>query len=178
MRALVIYESMFGNTRDVATAIGAGLGSSPDAEVVEVADAPAVLPADVTLLVVGGPTHAFGMSRASTREEARKLADGPLVSRGDGLREWFERLERPTHGVLGASFDTHMDKPRVIAQMGSASGPVRRRLHRLGIEDAADPQHFWVSDTTGPLRDGELDRAREWGRTLATHVRGTVGGPA
>jgi flavorubredoxin len=70
MRALVIYESMFGNTQQVANAVGDGLARTLPADVVEVGHAQATVPVNVSLLVVGGPTHAFGMSRQKTRADA------------------------------------------------------------------------------------------------------------
>jgi len=77
MRAVVVYESMYGNTHQVAEAIGAGLRSSFEVSVVPVSEAgPAVL-ADADLLVVGGPTHVHGMSRTSTRKAAVEAADKP-----------------------------------------------------------------------------------------------------
>ena len=69
MRALVVYESMFGNTQAIAQAIGDGIEASMHADVVEVGAAPDMVPRDVTLLVVGGPTHAFSMSWPSTRRD-------------------------------------------------------------------------------------------------------------
>ena len=76
-QALVVYESMFGNTEQVAEAIGEGLRSKVEAEVVRVDRAPEVLPDSLDLLVVGGPTHAFSMSRPGTRESAS--AQGTVV---------------------------------------------------------------------------------------------------
>lgn len=166
--ALVIYESMFGNTRQVAEAIGEGLADHGRVEVLEVSDAPATIPEGVSLLVVGGPTHASGMSRPSTRADAATQTNASLVSTGDGVREWLDQLEALASGVRSASFDTHMDRPHVIAKVGSAAGPIHRRLHKLGLETTAEPEHFWVADSTGPLRDGERDRAREWGANLAS----------
>ena len=64
VRALVVYESMFGNTERIARAIRDGLRQSVPTEIVPAYRAPTVVPADVRLLVVGGPTHAFSMSRA------------------------------------------------------------------------------------------------------------------
>ena len=87
MKTLVVYESMFGNTRAVAEAIAEGLGS---AEVVEVSAAPVVLPVDLELLVVGGPTHVHGMSRRRTREDAAQQVSRPVVSKGDGVRRAIE----------------------------------------------------------------------------------------
>src|SRR2546429_9644634 len=77
MRAVVVYESMYGNTHLVADAIGAGLRPAFDVSVVSVAQvSPAVL-ADAELVVVGGPTHAHGMSRAATRKAAGEAAGKP-----------------------------------------------------------------------------------------------------
>ena len=93
MRALVVYESMFGNTRLVAEAVADGLSSVLDVDVVEVAAAPTSFD-DVELLVVGGPTHAFGMTRQRTRDDARRQAEQSgheVVSMGIGMREWLER---------------------------------------------------------------------------------------
>lgn len=167
MHALVIYESMFGNTQAVAEQIGAGIADLAEVEVLEVGDAPSQPPSDVTLLVVGGPTHAFGMSRAATRREAAKLASVPLVSRGIGIREWLDSLEHAAALVVAASFDTHVDAPRLLRNAGSAAGPIRRRLIRRGYECVPETEHFWVADSLGPLRDGELERARAWGRELS-----------
>ena len=82
MRAVVVYESMYGNTHLVADAIGAGLRTGFDVSVVPVSQAsPAVL-ADADLVVVGGPTHAHGMSRAATRKAAVQAADKPVSPLG------------------------------------------------------------------------------------------------
>ena len=74
MRALVVYESMFGNTRLVAEAVAEGLSSGLDVDVVEVAAAPTSFD-DVELVVVGGPTHALGMTRQRTRDDARRQGE-------------------------------------------------------------------------------------------------------
>ncbi|MCW2960667.1 MAG: flavodoxin [Thermoleophilia bacterium] len=167
MRALVVYESMFGNTRQVAQAIVDGLAPHVKVELVEVGNAPDVIAPDVSLLIVGGPTHAFGMSRASTRLDAATRTTVRLISPGVGVREWLEGVQPPDHPVMSASFDTHVDKPRILRSAGSAAVPIARRLESLGCGVAADPEHFWVADTLGPLRDGELERAQEWGSLLA-----------
>ena len=85
MRALVVYESMFGNTQTIADAIAGGLAQRMRVDAVEVGSAPATLDDDVTLLVVGGPTHAFGMSRPRTRQDAATQTPDGLVSTGIGL---------------------------------------------------------------------------------------------
>ena len=97
MHALVVYESMFGNTPAVARAVAEGIRNEQDDSVIEVAEVgskPVVGP-DVDLLVIGGPTHAFGMTRPSTRESARgqvesSLAPSEELSHGIGVREWLD----------------------------------------------------------------------------------------
>jgi hypothetical protein len=76
------------------------------------------------------------------------------------VREWLSSLQSPAHPTLAASFDAHMDRPHLIAKMGSAAAPIGRRLRKLGFSNIADPEHFWVEDTLGPLREGQLDLRR------------------
>ena len=82
MRALVVFESMFGNTRQIAGAVADGLSQAVRTDLVEVSRAPAQISGDVELVVVGGPTHAFGMTRPGTRRDAARQAAEPLVSAG------------------------------------------------------------------------------------------------
>jgi hypothetical protein len=164
MRALVVYESMFGNTETVARAVAEGLSSALVTEVVEVSKAPRLVGGD--LLVVGGPTHALGMSRPKTRADALTQSGGTLASPGDGIREWLGALA-PGYGKA-AAFDTKVAHPRVP---GSAAHAAARRLHRLGFTLVGKPHTFYVGGTKGPLADGETDRARAWGRGLAEQAR-------
>lgn len=166
MRALVVYESMFGNTEEVARAIGEGIEASMHADVVEVGAAPDTVPADVTLLVVGGPTHAFSMSWPTTRRDAAQRAATTVVSRDRGIREWLGGLPAATTDTVATSFDT-----RVTSRVtGSAARAASRRLDRLGYRVDAAFTSFRVTDVTGPLVDGELDRARDWGRALGAEA--------
>ncbi len=165
-QALVVVESMFGNTRAVADAVAAGLSESVPTTVVDVTAAPATVTAE--LLVVGGPTHAFGMSRPATRDAAVTQGAGDEHS-ATGIREWIGRLGRPGRRgrTEAAAFDTRIRKPGVP---GSAARSALHRLRRRGLPPLAGPQSFWVSSTSGPLVDGELERARDWGRLLADRL--------
>ena len=163
MLALVVYESMFGNTQEIAEAIAKGIGGSEVVEVREVGTLPVLSP-DIQLLVVGGPTHAFGMTRESTRKSAKEQADdGQVVSSGIGIREWLEDLPDIHGDPLVAAFDTRVGHGHVP---GSAAKRIAKRLRSHGYDLVLEPETFWVVGTPGPLVDGELDRAEDWGRHL------------
>ncbi len=163
MRSLVIYETMFGNTRAIAEAIGEGLAGGSDVEVTDVADAGPDVPDDVDLLIVGGPTHTFSMSRAASRREAAGRG-GSARDVDRGIREWLEGLSRGEHPQVFAAFDTRVDFPLLP---GAASRSATKMARRLGFTIAA-PESFLVEGYEGPLVEGERDRARTWGRTLAS----------
>ena len=76
MRALVVYESMFGNTRDVASAVADGLRTVGDVETVEVGVAPSRPPADVDH-GDRADAHDRGASQAGPPSGARLLRTHP-----------------------------------------------------------------------------------------------------
>jgi hypothetical protein len=163
-RVLVVYESMFGNTREVAKAVAEGLAETGTVDLVEVGAAPVVLPEDVDLLVVGAPTHAFGLSRPATRKSAADQNTGEVVSTGIGLREWLDEL-RPVGSTAAVSaFDTRVKVPLMP---GSAARRALGRLRKLGFPMLLRSESFFVEGTPGPLKDGEVDRAKRWGAKLA-----------
>jgi len=168
MNAVVVYESVYGNSRQIAEAIAEGLGGVPALAVAH-ADEGVVGAAD--LLVVGGPTHMHGMTTSLSRKMAVEGAkeDGhapvePGAAEEPGLRAWL--AQRAGDGRRAAAFDTRID--RSAALVGSAARGIAKRLRHQGYELAAGHESFFVADAEGPLAEGELDRAREWGRTLAT----------
>ncbi len=162
-KALVVYESLFGNTEQVAQAIAAGMSQHGDVELLEVAEAREVVTDALDLIVLGGPTHAFSMSKPSTREEAvgRGASHG---SKTYGMREWIEHLHKGPHTELVATFDTRVRKVRRLP--GSAAKGAAKILRGLGYSSAAHAESFYVEDVSGPLLEGELDRARAWGDWL------------
>lgn len=167
MRALVVYESMFGNTEQVARQVADGLAGHGDVEVREVSEAPAQPDERLDLVVLGGPTHAFSMSRVSTREDAhRQGATHGEVS--GGLREWLAGLASGSHHPSVAAFDTRVTKVRRIP--GSAARKAARVARQLGYPVSEPPESFYVLDTDGPLADGELERARAWGDLVGAHL--------
>jgi hypothetical protein len=167
MKALVVYESMFGNTRLVAEAVAEELGRQMTVELLPVAQAPSTIHEFVDLIVVGGPTHAFSLSRATTRADAvRQGATEPLSE--TGVREWLERLPSGPHSESVATFDTRVDKAKHLP--GSAAKKADRLARAHGYGAAIARESFYVSDVSGPLLPGEVDRARAWGCDLARRV--------
>ena len=166
MKALVIYESMYGNTHAVAEAIGRGLARRGDVSVLPVAEAGDEALAGADLVVVGGPTHAHGMSRPSSRraavDQARDLTVDPSA-RGVGLREWFDGLG-VGHG-RAAAFDTRAAVAPAFVT-GQASKGIAKRLRQHGWEVVRAPESFLV-DKENHLEPGEDRRAEEWGARLA-----------
>lgn len=168
MKVLVVYESMFGNTERIAHAVAEGMRPHAEVEVLEVDEAPGLPPADVDLVVAGGPTHAFSMSRERTREDAARQG-GRTRAVFTGLREWVDGLPVGRHRQRVVTFDTRAASARHLP--GSAARAASRAFRRHGYH-VVGSESFWVDDVSGPLLDGEVDRAVEWGRSL---VRETVG---
>jgi len=166
---MVVYESMFGNTRAVAEAIADSLARHFDRVDVLEADAAPLTLDGVSLVVVGAPTHAFGMSRPSTRRSAAE--QGAAVPPERGVREWLAELHRPAHEIHAAVFDTRIRKPPLP---GSAAGAIGRRLRRLGFT-VLGRISLGVTGTQGPLGEGELERAERWAAALDVVTRRTVG---
>ena len=155
MRALVVYESLWGNTEKVARAIAAKLGG--DVTVLD-SDAAPLSVDGFDLLVVGGPTHAFSMTRASTRADAVASYDAPYLPTR-GIREWLNELQRPAAEMPAIAFDTRVDKPRLP---GSSAKAARHELRSLGFDTSVKQRTFRVHGYEGPLLDGELERAAAW----------------
>lgn len=169
MRALVVYESMYGNTHVVASNIADGLRGTYEVTLVPVAAATADLIAEANLLVVGAPTHMHGLSTASSRQLARKATAKPESgltldpdAGGPALRDWLSGLAGGH--VLAAAFDTRL--AGVPALTGRASRGISRLLRRHGYRLAAPPESFVVTKLN-TLLGGESSRARRWGEALA-----------
>lgn len=157
MKALVVYDSMYGNTGRIAEAIGRALGPEENVEVVRAAEAKPEQLAGITLLIVGSPTQKFRPTGA-TSQFLKSLPKNGL------------------EGVRVAAFDTRfteseIEKIRILAFFvsifGYAAKPIADRLQKKGGELAVPPEGFYVGDTEGPLLEGELERAAEWAREIA-----------
>jgi len=155
MKALVVYDSYFGNTEKVAHAIGQALGSPEEVEVRRASDVQPQQLAGLDVLVVGSPTRAFQATRAVT-QLLRRIPS-------QGLR-----------GVRTAVFDTRVSIEDVgsalltimVNLFGYAAEQVAKRLQRKGGELTLPPAGSVVEGTEGPLRQGELEWAAHWASQL------------
>lgn len=160
MKAMVIYDSAYGNTEKVAQAIGQALGPAEEVQVVRASEARPEQAAGVDLLIVGSPTQKFSPLGTIT-------AFLKAIPRG-GLQ-----------GVEVAAFDTRfpqsqVDEIRILAFFvsifGYAAEPIAKRLEKKGGHLAIPPEPFYVSNTEGPLLDGELERAADWARQITARL--------
>lgn len=166
MTAVLVVESYFGSTRHLAEIVAATLHASGIASsVVDVDEAPASLPDDTELLVVGAPTHDLGLSTPESRQAAtNRSMRGPART---GVREWASALALPEHPPLVAVFDTRMGDPWLA---GSAAAQASVLLSGRGFPVSPARITFRVIDVAGPLRVGEVERARHWAADLAARL--------
>ena len=149
MKALVVYDSFFGNTEQIAYSIRDSLGSNVKA--LRVGDVELEQVSGLDYLIVGSPTRAFKPTKAITT--------------------FLKKMPRDClKGVKVAAFDTRMDEEKVNSSVlkvfvkffGYAAKPIADRLQKKGGTLVAPPEGFIVEDTEGPLKEGELERAASW----------------
>lgn len=162
MRAFVVFESWFGNTRTIAEEITKGLTEAGvQVQTLPVHKAPTK--ADIDLLVIGAPTHNMGLSSASTRKAAATTANLPTT---DGVREWLDNISFP-QGTHYAVFDTK----NASLWSGSAAKKAVRFLKRHTRTEAIEHKSFIITGQKGPMKSGEMQAARAWGYELAKIAR-------
>jgi flavodoxin len=165
MQTVVVYESVWGNTAAIARAIAEGMG--PEVRAYATDEVPPAAIASADLIVAGSPV--FGFSLPTERMRQRILSDeadapSPPNLSHPSLRSWLEAL--PPGNGRSAAFETRISwSPR------GATGTIEKRLATLGYPPIGKAGKFVVRDKYGPLREGELERAREWGRQLAEEMR-------
>ena len=161
MRAVVVYESLWGNTAAVARAIAEGLG--PDVRALSTAEASATVIAGADLIVAGAPVLAFSLPSDKMRQNLGAnpgKAPAPPDLSHPSMRSWLDALPKG-HG-RSAAFET-----RIWWSPGGATYGIVRGLERAGYRPLGRGKRFIVTGAYGPLRDGELERARLWGAELA-----------
>jgi flavodoxin len=155
MKALVIYDTYFSNTEKVAQAVGRGLGTDYEVSVVKVDAVKPEMLEGLDFLVVGSPTRAFSPTPAS-KTFIRKLSANQLS--GVKVTAFDTRLpiNEKTPGIL-----------RFLAGIfGYADKPLLDELKKKGGVQVVPSEGFLVTDSEGPLAEGELERATEWGKAI------------
>lgn len=147
MKTIVVYDSVFGNTEKIADEIAKAVGGA----LFKISDICADDLNDVTHLFMGSPTRAFRPTPAVT-SWLKKLPNGALK------------------GVHAAAFDTRgiMETAesallrRLVKWFGYAAEKILAALEKKGAETEDYPIGFYVLESEGPLKDGELQRAADW----------------
>jgi hypothetical protein len=173
MKTVVVYESMFGNTKTIAEAIAEGLRRAGEVTLGTVDD---LSPDEVgkdDLIVAGGPTHGHGMARPNAHQamanDGSYAKYGPVLAGEESLRGWLERL--PAGRGAAAAFDTRFDKPKWLT--GSAATKIAQRLRGKGYS-IVGTESFFVQAGGGPLAEGERERAAAWGHALVATLQPTI----
>ena len=165
MKAIVVYESMWGNTAAIARAIAGGIG--PEARALSTAEADAAVTAGADLIVAGAPLHAFRLStdkmRKGVSEDPKNAKNPPDISH-PLMRTWLAGL--PKGKGKAAAFET-----RFKWSPGGAAGSIMGGLKRAGYSKAAKPRKFLVAGIYGPLKNGEVERAKAWGGELGKLIK-------
>lgn len=161
MKAVVVYESLWGNTAAAARAIAEGIGPGAVALHTDEAAGDAIAGAD--LIVAGAPVMGFSLPTEQMRENQRTntgKAPAPADLSHPSMRSWLESL--PKGSGRYAAFET-----RIRWSPGGSTKGISRGLEAAGYRQLAERERFIVAGTYGPLREGELERARKWGAQLA-----------
>jgi flavodoxin len=149
MNTLVIYDTTFGNTAQIARAIADTLSAHGKADIRRVDEARPLDLQGTDLLIIGCPTQRQAMTPA--------------------VRAALDNIPRRSlRGHTAAAFDTRYRMGRLLALFTAARG-IASRLKRTGAVLLAPPESFIVVGREGPLEDGELAHAARWAEQLAAH---------
>jgi flavodoxin len=156
MKALIIYDSVFGNTEKIARSIAKGLGTVHEVSVIKIGSAtPDMIPAS-DLLIIGSPTRAFNPT-PEIKAFVSKISPSSLEGRRVASFDTRANLE-----TIKSKFFR-----KVVDKAGYAAKFISREMKKKGAVLIAPAEGFLVNGEQGPLMEGELERAEEWGRKLA-----------
>ena len=165
MRSLVVYESWFGNTQHIAERIALALQEEGQVELLSVDDPVPPLD-DFDLLVVGAPTHVHGLSGKRSREAA--LEQGGSGEIGIGVRGFIAEL--PNGARARASRSSTRARTSRSCSSARRQGASPGGCATTATSSPWSPRASSSTGTPGPLEEGELERAMEWGKKLANGV--------
>lgn len=160
MKALVWYDSFFGNTQQIAEVVAEAI--RPYVRVVELQRIQNASPEDVEqadVLIIGSPTRGFQPSE-DTKALLRQLPRHAL--RGMWVAAFDTRIA--LHTIENGLFRW------IVKTGGYAASTIHKSLLRHDGQAVIAPDGFCVTDKEGPLMEGELQRARAWGNTIGQIV--------
>jgi flavodoxin len=149
MKVLVVYDSVsqMKLTAKVAETIGGVLKEKGiQVDLFHVKDVDKAIVKDYDCLVAGAPTMAFRASR--------------------GITKFLGSLpDREFSGRIAAAFDTQIQS----RFSGSAAKGIEGKLKGLGFRLVTAPLIAYVEGKTNEmhLKEGELEKAKEWAQTVA-----------
>jgi len=146
MKALIVYDSVYGNTEKIARAIAEAITPSGEVKVLRAGEANPSELASIDLLIVGSPTHG-GRPTLAIQDLLNKV---PKLS---------------LQGINVAAFDTRIPT-KLVRVFGYAAGRIAGNLKRKGGTLIASPVGFFVTGSKGPLKEGELERAAGWAKGI------------
>lgn len=159
MKALVIYDSAYGNTEKIAKTISKTLADNVNVKILPAKNANIAQLEDMDILVVGSPTHGGRPT--------------------PGIENFLKEI--PMNGLKNtkvAAFDTRFDPDEhglglkiVMNVLRFAAGKISKALTRKGGKLIAEPEGFIVEDKEGPLKNGELKRASEWANLISSSLK-------
>jgi len=146
MKALIVYDSVYGNTEKIAKAIAEAIAPLGEAKVLRVGEANPSELESLDLLIVGSPTHA-GRPTSAVQDFLNKVTQQSL------------------RGIKVAAFDTRVTS-KFAKIFGNAAGRMGGNLTKKGGVLIASPENFFVTGREGPLKEGELERASAWAKGI------------
>lgn len=157
-KALIIFDSVYGNTAKIAQVIAGEAAESYEAELETVEQSDSLSLQDVGLLVVGSPTQG-GRPTQSIQNFLDQLPDNIL--KGVSVVAFDTRFSPGGHG-----FGVRL----LMKTFGFAAPRIAKGLQDKGGELATEPEGFIVEDVKGGLKSGELERAALWTRRLVHNL--------
>jgi len=144
MKALIVYDSAYGNTEKVAKTIGGAI--TGEVKVLRVGEVNPEELKTFDLLIVGSPTQGGRPTRA--------------------IQDFLNKVPAAAlNGINVAAFDTRLST-RLVGIFGYAAGRIASSLKRNGGTLLVSPEGFFVKGTQGPLKEGELERAANWAKGI------------
>lgn len=146
MRTLVVYDSVYGNTEQIALAIGNALGLQKDIQVLRASYMTPEKLTGVELLIIGAPTQG-----------GRPTQD---------MQDFLDKIiEIDLKDLKAAVFDTRFST-KMVSIFGYAAVRIAENIVKKGAKLIVSPEGFFVQGKKGPLKEGELERAASWAKAI------------